>query len=60
MRKMAKTTATMTSSVAAVEIPAIIGTISSGGIAVTLSISAKVGEIEKSNEGGVGERDEGG
>jgi len=41
----------MTSRVAAVDIPAIIGNESSGGVAVKLSISAKVGEIEKGDEG---------
>ena len=48
---MANPMPAMMSSVAAIEIPAIIGNESSGGVAVTLSISAKVGEMEKGDEG---------
>jgi len=46
----------MTKSVAAAEIPAIIGTISSDGVVVILSIPPIVGEIEKGDEGGEAER----
>ena len=58
---MAKPTAAMTSNAAAVDKPAIIGNESSGGVAVKLSISVKVGEIETEmgDRGGEGEGDEG-